>query len=74
MATTEPRATTRREFLLGEGTGTGAAAGQEAMHLGMGPQHPAMHGIIRIVTELDGETITGADVEIGYLPCLREGL
>jgi len=67
MATTEPRATTRREFLLGEGSGTGAAAGQEAMHLGMGPQHPAMHGIIRIVTELDGETITGADVEIGYL-------
>src|SRR5206468_11169572 len=34
---------------------------------GVGPQHPAMHGIIRIVTELDGEVIRKADVEIGYL-------
>ena len=33
----------------------------------MGPAHPAMHGIIRIVAELDGETIVKADVEIGYL-------
>ena len=37
------------------------------MHVGMGPAHPAMHGIIRIVTELDGENIRKADVEIGYL-------
>jgi NADH-quinone oxidoreductase subunit D len=66
MATTAPRATTSREFMLGEGSGTGSG-GTEAMHLGMGPQHPAMHGIIRIITELDGETITKADVEIGYL-------
>jgi NADH-quinone oxidoreductase subunit D len=37
------------------------------MLLNVGPAHPAMHGIIRIVTELDGEQITGCDVEIGYL-------
>ncbi len=37
------------------------------MMLNIGPAHPAMHGIIRIVTKLDGERITDADVEIGYL-------
>ena len=37
------------------------------MLLNIGPSHPAMHGVIRIVTELDGETVTSADVEIGYL-------
>ncbi|MBI4227106.1 MAG: NADH-quinone oxidoreductase subunit D [Candidatus Omnitrophica bacterium] len=35
--------------------------------LNVGPAHPAMHGIIRIVLQLDGETVKGADVEIGYL-------
>src|SRR4029453_9432898 len=57
--------TTRREFMLGEGSGTGG--GPQNVHIGVGPAHPAMHGIIRIVTELDGETIVKADVEIGYL-------
>jgi NADH-quinone oxidoreductase subunit D len=38
-----------------------------SMFLNIGPQHPAMHGIVRIVAELDGETVIGADVEIGYL-------
>ena len=37
------------------------------MLLNIGPAHPAMHGIVRIITELDGETVIGADVEIGYL-------
>jgi len=40
-----------------------------------GAAHPAMHGIIRIFAELDGETVVKTDVEIGYLPPgLREGL
>src|SRR5919198_435884 len=56
---------TRREFMLGEGSGTGA--GSQNLKVGMGPAHPAMHGIIRIETELDGEVIVDADVEIGYL-------
>ena len=37
------------------------------MLLNIGPAHPAMHGIIRIVAELDGEQIESAEVEIGYL-------
>ena len=37
------------------------------MLLNIGPAHPAMHGIIRIVAKLDGERIEKAEVEIGYL-------
>jgi NADH-quinone oxidoreductase subunit D len=37
------------------------------MLLNVGPAHPAMHGIIRIIARLDGEQVVGADVEIGYL-------
>ena len=37
------------------------------MLLNIGPAHPAMHGIIRIVAKLDGEQIRSAEVEIGYL-------
>src|SRR5947199_2670338 len=37
------------------------------MLLNVGPAHPAMHGIIRIITRLDGEQIMDVDVEIGYL-------
>jgi NADH-quinone oxidoreductase subunit D len=33
----------------------------------MGPSHPAMHGTIRIMLELDGERILNSEVEIGYL-------
>jgi NADH-quinone oxidoreductase subunit D len=39
----------------------------DPMLLNMGPSHPAMHGTVRIVMELSGETITKADVQIGYL-------
>jgi NADH-quinone oxidoreductase subunit D len=39
----------------------------DPMLLNMGPSHPAMHGTIRIVLELSGETITKADVQVGYL-------
>ena len=35
--------------------------------LNIGPSHPAMHGIIRIVAKLDGEVIRDVDVGIGYL-------
>ncbi|HNT33019.1 MAG TPA: NADH-quinone oxidoreductase subunit D, partial [Candidatus Aminicenantes bacterium] len=33
----------------------------------MGPSHPAMHGTVRIMLELDGERVQNADVEVGYL-------
>jgi NADH-quinone oxidoreductase subunit D len=35
--------------------------------LNMGPSHPAMHGTVRVVLRVDGETIKDADVQIGYL-------
>lgn len=37
------------------------------MLLNMGPSHPAMHGVIRLILALDGEVVKSADVEIGYL-------
>ena len=37
------------------------------MVLNMGPQHPATHGVLRLVVELDGEIITSVRPEIGYL-------
>ena len=37
------------------------------MVLNMGPSHPATHGVLRIVLELDGEVITKADPDVGYL-------
>jgi NADH-quinone oxidoreductase subunit D len=37
------------------------------MTLNMGPQHPSTHGVLRIVLELDGETVLSAKPEIGFL-------
>ena len=39
----------------------------EKMVLNVGPSHPATHGVLRIVLELDGEVITKADPDVGYL-------
>ena len=39
----------------------------EKMVLNMGPSHPATHGVLRVVLELDGEIITKATPDIGYL-------
>ncbi len=38
-----------------------------SMLLNVGPSHPAMHGVIRLIMELDGEKIKGVEVEMGYL-------
>lgn len=35
--------------------------------INMGPQHPSTHGVLRILVKLDGETITWAQPDIGYL-------
>ncbi len=37
------------------------------MILNMGPQHPSTHGVLRILLELDGETVTKAEPDIGFL-------
>src|SRR3954451_21764949 len=39
----------------------------ETMTVNMGPQHPSTHGVLRLVLELDGETITSCMPTIGYL-------
>ena len=39
----------------------------ERVTLNLGPSHPAMHGTLRVVVTLEGETIVGAEQEIGYL-------
>src|SRR5687767_16024860 len=39
----------------------------EKMVLNMGPSHPSTHGVLRIVLELDGEIITRAIPDVGYL-------
>src|SRR6266436_5538726 len=56
---------TARELFLGEGPGAGS--GSQNLYVNLGPAHPAMHGIIRIFAELDGEVVVKTDVEIGYL-------
>jgi NADH-quinone oxidoreductase subunit D len=40
---------------------------QERLVVNMGPQHPSTHGVLRLVLELDGETVTDARAGIGYL-------
>src|SRR6186997_2106702 len=39
----------------------------EVMTVNMGPQHPSTHGVLRLVLELDGETVMSASPTIGYL-------
>ncbi len=39
----------------------------ETMLLNMGPQHPSTHGVLRLLLELDGETVVNAIPDIGYL-------
>ena len=45
-------------------TAIGAA---KTMVLNMGPQHPSTHGVLRILLELDGETVVKAIPDLGYL-------
>jgi NADH-quinone oxidoreductase subunit D len=42
-------------------------AGDGRMIISMGPQHPSTHGVLQVITELEGETVLRADPEIGYL-------
>src|SRR5664279_2336528 len=41
--------------------------GPRRMVLNMGPQHPSTHGVLRLLLELDGETVVECRPEIGYL-------
>ena len=39
----------------------------KSLSLNFGPQHPAAHGVLRLILELDGEVVEKADPHIGLL-------
>ncbi|MCB0872159.1 MAG: NADH-quinone oxidoreductase subunit D [Thermoleophilia bacterium] len=52
----------------GEARSAAAGAGERApMIINLGPQHPSTHGVLRLVTELDGEVVQDIHPVIGYL-------
>ena len=51
----------------GEQLAPGTSDTTRRMTLNMGPQHPSTHGVLRVIIELDGETITKAIPDIGFL-------
>src|SRR5262249_54027689 len=55
---TAPVSTTMVDTAIGEA---------KTMVLNMGPQHPSTHGVLRILLELDGETVVKAIPDLGYL-------
>ncbi len=63
------------EFASGKGAPTGIEierffdpdTDQETMTINMGPSHPSTHGVLRLVLELDGETVVKCTPHIGYL-------
>ncbi|HEX9377239.1 MAG TPA: NADH dehydrogenase (quinone) subunit D [Actinomycetota bacterium] len=65
----DPFSDTRREFdapasLPGEEHGD---VREETMLINMGPQHPSTHGVLRMVLELDGESVVSCRPVVGYL-------
>ena len=44
-----------------------AERGDETIVINMGPQHPSTHGVLRLILEMDGETVTSLRPGIGYL-------
>ena len=44
-----------------------SALHEERIVVNMGPQHPSTHGVLRLILELEGETVTEARCGIGYL-------
>jgi NADH-quinone oxidoreductase subunit D len=54
----------------GDWSGVAAEAarlGEERIVVNMGPQHPSTHGVLRLMLEIDGETVTEARAGVGYL-------
>ncbi|MEA2484539.1 MAG: NADH-quinone oxidoreductase subunit, partial [Thermoleophilaceae bacterium] len=45
----------------------GESSGDERIVINMGPQHPSTHGVLRLVLEISGETVTDCRLVIGYL-------
>jgi len=61
-----PEMTTARDAAGFRDPATGELR-QETMIINMGPQHPSTHGVLRLVLELDGETVIHCKPVIGYL-------
>jgi NADH-quinone oxidoreductase subunit D len=77
MSTTDPYAATRdttegKVFTVTGQDWDSVVAGlgdepEERVVVNMGPQHPSTHGVLRLILELEGETVTEARCGIGYL-------
>jgi NADH-quinone oxidoreductase subunit D len=77
MTTTDPYATTRdttegKVFTVTGQDWDSVVSGlgdepEEHVVVNMGPQHPSTHGVLRLILELEGETVTEARCGIGYL-------
>ncbi|MFF0296178.1 NADH-quinone oxidoreductase subunit D [Kitasatospora sp. NPDC004614] len=65
--TTEGRVYTVTGSNWGEVVDAVAQADDERIIVNMGPQHPSTHGVLRLVLEIDGETVKQARCGIGYL-------
>jgi NADH-quinone oxidoreductase subunit D len=66
----DPLSRTSRRVVLGLGEAAHFVDDElptESMPLNMGPSHPAMHGTVRMVLEVEGEKIRSVDVQIGFL-------
>lgn len=56
-----------KEISIGDVQARAESIQSEKMTLNVGPSHPATHGVLRLVMELDGDIITNVDPVIGYL-------
>jgi NADH-quinone oxidoreductase subunit D len=69
---TEPEGLEGRVFTVSGGDWDEILSGlqeapEERIVVNMGPQHPSTHGVLRLILEIDGETVTEARCGIGYL-------
>ena len=57
----------KQPFMSENGKAASTSHRTEELLLNMGPQHPSTHGVLRVVLKLDGERITKATPDLGYL-------
>jgi NADH-quinone oxidoreductase subunit D len=66
-----PTETPQREYTLQGGDWQEVLPAPEGAHerivINMGPQHPSTHGVLRLILEIEGESVTEARAGIGYL-------
>ena len=69
---TERETTEGKVFNVTGGDWDTVVSGTDPLHderiiVNMGPQHPSTHGVLRLILELEGETVTEARAVVGYL-------